>query len=1189
MTTAHGTRRETSTHLINSVIVGLFICTAVPVIGLFSCVYLSFDIFCGIQIYDHCPWDEKRNFNTFINSVLLLFFVTTGDSSWTDTMHRGMRTSSSPLAGLIFFLFFYMVSVYCICNLFICVILSAFEMEEGIKESIQMQAYRSVMLSKLLKNLKKIENAAGNEPIDDTKESRRKKASVAEGLFGNEDHMENVHIEDDSDGEGAEEEDTEYYVLLCLPPPLPSKRLPEQSPNFRYVIRKIVRWKAYNRLVLTTILASAVLLAADSRIRSKSLVTPEIVLYADYVFYGIFMMEFIMKVLDNGIAFEGPEAYFRKGWNWIDFVLLVAQSLDFLGVDGVKALRVLRVLRPLRSLRILNKIEKLQLMIMAISQSVLDVLNVLFLWLFAFLIFGIIGMTLFSGRLHRCSDSEFVGYPLNPGELPGSKVGWRENCVGAHISFMSGIEGMLDTERYYTSVTSPTGILRPRVWSPPAHAPSEVSFSFDDFASTCQTLYEVSTLRGWSKYVYAAIDATSPAQHPISNNSPGVMIYFVLWVLVSSFFIVQMVIGVLIDAINQQTGTAMFTAPQRNWMRTLQKMKACSTLVPILIPTNPVIKNVWLLTNNPIFQNFYTGVILFNIGLMATEHYNQPAWYDQTAFALNSVLLGLYIVEIIIKVTATLPNVKIFFLDVGNVFDLLVVIASVVDIALSTGGGKSGLQALRVLRVVRVFRTLRFVRRSPRLMVMVNTMVASVPGIIAILGFLGLQIFIFSILGNQFFSGLKFGTGLNRRNNFDSPWDGMLTLFVTVTGDGWVGIMRDAGIQEPMCTSQAEVDAIRQEHLELYGRVFFPDPEMDVSDCGSTVGATLYFDLFYFLGFQFLRSLFIAGMMENFFAFKSSGNFILADGHLESYRRKWRQLDPGARGYIELHRLRTLCESLSADYNPLGTSALTNEFKYGMIRIELTRQAQSRAKKAKKADEAVEQLKLEKMTKKKRAAYLAAKEVLHVASDRLRFNDVLICLGKHAVGTAAMPYLDMKRRIAQLNWYGKLAAGGQMVAIFRGMKERKRKRAQAMGLTITGSLAAMGEDANFASANEISEKAQMMGKGTRSDKKKPTLPSATVAETVLSSLAHKDLERSLQDLHRMRDRLHQLSVTSSSGTTSSEAVPTWRREGGGQEVTEDEERVLGEHGEWEHQTNAIGEQIRFGHGLSRGHGGGGVY
>jgi len=173
----------------------------------------------------------------------------------------------------------------------------------------------------------------------------------------------------------------------------------------------------------------------------------QVVLYADYIFYGIFMVEFILKVLDTGIAFEGPEAFFRKGWNWIDFVLLVAQSLDFIGVDGVKALRVLRVLRPLRSLRILNKIEKLQLMIMAISNSIADIFNVLFIWLFIYLLFGIIGMTLFQGRFHRCSDEHFVGFPLNPLELPGSNVGWRENCVGPHISFMSGIEGMLDTER----------------------------------------------------------------------------------------------------------------------------------------------------------------------------------------------------------------------------------------------------------------------------------------------------------------------------------------------------------------------------------------------------------------------------------------------------------------------------------------------------------------------------------------------------------------------------------------------------------------------------------------------------------------------------------------------------------------------------------------------------------------------
>ena len=49
-------------------------------------------------------------------------------------------------------------------------------------------------------------------------------------------------------------------------------------------------------------------------------------------------------------------------------------------------------------------------------------------------------------------------------------------------------------------------------------------------------------------------------------------------------------------------------------------------------------------------------------------------------------------------------------------------------------------------------------------------------------------------------------------------------------------------------------------------------------------------------------------MMENFFAFKSSGNFVLADGHIESFRRKWRDVDVGGKGYIGAHQLKQLCQ-----------------------------------------------------------------------------------------------------------------------------------------------------------------------------------------------------------------------------------------------------------------------------------------
>lgn len=94
----------------------------------------------------------------------------------------------------------------------------------------------------------------------------------------------------------------------------------------------------------------------------------------------------------------------------------VSQVLDFAGISGLKALRVLRVLRPLR---LLNKIKSLQLMIMAIWSSATDIMNVLFLWAFGYIAFAVVGIYLFGGKLYSCSDSGFVGPPLNPDQPPG--------------------------------------------------------------------------------------------------------------------------------------------------------------------------------------------------------------------------------------------------------------------------------------------------------------------------------------------------------------------------------------------------------------------------------------------------------------------------------------------------------------------------------------------------------------------------------------------------------------------------------------------------------------------------------------------------------------------------------------------------------------------------------------------------
>jgi len=182
------------------------------------------------MIFDHCPWDQKRNFNTLFNALTLLFYVTTGDSSWTDTMHRGMR-HESELAGAVFFVFFYMVSVYGICNLFICVILSAFEMEESEKERLQVAEYRSHLLKKIMervrteraeaeRKMKRRQKRAARLGDSDKKREALalKEEEEAEGQMQNDDLVESIHVEEDSDADEKEEEVEEVIASPCLHP-----------------------------------------------------------------------------------------------------------------------------------------------------------------------------------------------------------------------------------------------------------------------------------------------------------------------------------------------------------------------------------------------------------------------------------------------------------------------------------------------------------------------------------------------------------------------------------------------------------------------------------------------------------------------------------------------------------------------------------------------------------------------------------------------------------------------------------------------------------------------------------------------------------------------------------------------------------------------------------------------------------
>ena len=75
---------------------------------------------------------------------------------------------------------------------------------------------------------------------------------------------------------------------------------------------------------------------------------------------------------------------------------------------------------------------------------------------------------------------------------------------------------------------------------------------FDNIGQGLMSLLQISTFMGWEEVVFAGIDSTRINQQPAFENSMGYYVYFIMFVLLGSFFTLNLFVGVLIDNFNQQ-------------------------------------------------------------------------------------------------------------------------------------------------------------------------------------------------------------------------------------------------------------------------------------------------------------------------------------------------------------------------------------------------------------------------------------------------------------------------------------------------------------------------------------------------------------------------------------------------------------------------------------------------------------
>lgn len=174
------------------------------------------------------------------------------------------------------------------------------------------------------------------------------------------------------------------------------------------------------------------------------------------------------------------------------------------------------------------------------------------------------------------------------------------------------------------------------------------------------------------------------------------------------------------------------------------------------------------------FQHFITVMILVAGALVGIET-SQTLVDDhgRLLHSLDRVVLGIFVLEIVLKVAAEGRRPWRYFQDPFNVFDFTIVAASL----LPFGG-----QYVTVLRLLRLLRVLRLVHAVPQLQILVSALLKSIPSMVYVGVFLALLFYVYGVAGVFLF-------GKNDPARFGALDTAMLTLFTVVTLEGWADLM----------------------------------------------------------------------------------------------------------------------------------------------------------------------------------------------------------------------------------------------------------------------------------------------------------------------------------------------------------------------------------------------------------------
>lgn len=692
----------------------------------------------GMQIYAgnlKFVRQSRSSFENFYWAFISIFQVLTIEN-WQNLLYDTMNSSAGPGSAM-FLVSWVFLGNFILLNLFLAILLDGFTYEEDEELVIKPeQSSLNIIASRSVPTLIRRRSSL----FADLEQKTQKKREEVK--------MQMDIVSDDSGSQVSIPEYLKEFHRFDKFPCELSFYLFSKKSKLRIFCNKIATSEKFESVIIVIISLSSIKLIVETYTLNNQDVT-NIFYYIDIVFTLCFITEFLIKAINSGFWIE-KSTYLKDSWNVIDFLIIIISLVDWLVASiSLKYIKIIRLLRTLRALRFISHNISMKIVIVSLLQSLVAILNVVLVCLIIWVMFAILGVSLFGGKLYTCS---------NPNILD------MDTCESSNYSW------------------------------------SQQFPNYDTVIDAMIALFVVSSEEGWPDLMYSAIDAKNTGVAPEKNYNPSAGLYFIFFIFIGNFFFMNLFIGVVFEQFNEVTkqegsfAALILTKEQMLWVEIQQLIVKSKPYIEFMLPTNKFQLFFYNLTRHRYFEVFIMVSVLINMLQMCIVYDGASSTYTTVLEDINLVFTSIFIIEACLKL---IGNGLHYFKSNWNKFDFLVVTSSIIDILLAYFAANSikllraGPQLIRIVKLFRISRLFRLFRSLRPLQTLLTILKYSLPAIFNVLSLLLLFFFIYSVMGVYLFNDITTGVVIDKYTNFSNFGVAMYSLFRSATGENWYLLMND--------------------------------------------------------------------------------------------------------------------------------------------------------------------------------------------------------------------------------------------------------------------------------------------------------------------------------------------------------------------------------------------------------------